>query len=82
MKLLEWILMKLLGNTKGFDFNMCDWDILTLGNKVRNGIPLTQSEVYAKIFLEQMGEFMELWDPTEKWQKPYGDVLNEHRKLH
>lgn len=82
MKLLEWILMKLLGNTKGFDFNMCDWDILTLGNKVTNGIPLTQSEVYAKIFLEQMGEFMELWDPTEKWQKPYGDVLNEHRKLH
>lgn len=82
MKLLEWILLKLLGNTKGFDFNMCDWDILTLGNKVRNGIPLTQSEVYAKIFLEQMGEFMELWDPTEKWQKPYGDVLNEHRKLH
>lgn len=82
MKLLEWILMKLLGNTKGFEFNMCDWDILTLENKVRNGIPLTQSEVYAKIFLEQMGEFMELWDPTEKWQKPYGDVLNEHRKLH
>ena len=74
--------MKLLGNTKGFEFNMCDWDILTLENKVRNGIPLTQSEVYAKIFLEQMGEFMELWDPTEKWQKPYGDVLNEHRKLH
>lgn len=82
MKLLEWILMKLLGNTKGFDFNMCDWDILTLGNKVTNGIPLTQSEVYARIFLEQMGNFMELWDPTEKWQKPYGDVLNEHRKLH
>lgn len=82
MKLLEWILIKLLGNTNGFNFNMWDWDILTLGNKTYNGIPFTQSEIYAKIFLEQMGEVMKIWNPSEKWQKPYGDVLNEHRKLH
>ena len=82
MSLIEKIYIKLLGNTKGFSFNMCDWDILTLGEKTAKGIPLTASEVYAKTFLEQMGEYMELWDPTQKWKKPYGDVLNEHRNLH
>lgn len=82
MKVIEKILIKLLGNTKGFAFNMCDWDIMTLAEKRFKGIPLTPSEVYAKTFLEQMGEFMELWDPSEKWKKPYGQVLNEQRKLH
>lgn len=82
MKFLEKLYIKLLGNTKGMSFNMCDWDILTLGEKTAKGIPLTQAEVYAKIFLEQMGEYMELWDPSKKWKKPYGDVLNEHRNLH
>ena len=82
MSLIEKIYTKLLGNTKGFSFNMWDWDILTLCDKRQRGIPLTASEVYAKIFLEQMGEYIELWNPTEKWKKPYGDVLNEHRNLH
>lgn len=82
MSLIEKIYIKLLGNTKGFSFNMCDWDILTLCDKRQRGIPLTASEVYAKTFLEQMGEYIELWNPTEKWKKPYGDVLNEHRNLH
>ena len=65
MKFLEKLYIKLLGNTKGMLFNMCDWDILTLGEKTMNGIPLTQSEIYAKIFLEQIGEYMELWNPTK-----------------
>ena len=82
MKFLEKLYIKLLGNTKGMLFNMCDWDILTLGEKTMNGIPLTQSEIYAKIFLEQMGEYMELWDPTKKWKRPYGKILNETRTLH
>ena len=82
MKFLEKLYMKLLGNTKGMLFNMCDWDILTLGEKTMNGIPLTQSEIYAKIFLEQMGEYMELWNPTKKWKRPYGKMLNETRSLH
>ena len=47
-----------------------------------NGIPLTQSEIYAKIFLEQMGEYMELWNPMKKWKRPYGKILNETRTLH
>ncbi len=82
MSWIEKLHIKLLGNTKGFSFNMCDWDILTLCDKSQMGIPLTASEVYAKTFLEQIGEYMELWNPTEKWEKPYGDVLNEHRNLH
>lgn len=82
MKFLEKLYIKLLGNTKGMLFNMCDWDILTLGEKTMNGIPLTQSEIYAKIFLEQMGEYMELWNPTKKWKRPYGKMLNETRSLH
>ena len=82
MKFLEKLYIKLLGNTKGMLFNMCDWDILTLGEKTMNGIPLTQSEIYAKIFLEQMGEYMELWNPTKKWKQPYGKMLNETRFLH
>lgn len=82
MKFLEKLYIKLLGNTKGMLFNMCDWDILTLGEKTMNGIPLTQSEIYAKIFLEQMGEYMELWNPTKKWKRPYGKMLNETRTLH
>ena len=82
MKTIEKILIKLLGNTKGFSFNMWDWDIMTLGEKYEKGIPRTPAEVYAKTFLEQMGEYMELWDPSEKWEKPYGNVLNEHRDLH
>ena len=82
MKFLEKLYIKLLGNTKGMLFNMCDWDILTLGEKTMNGIPLTQSEIYAKIFLEQMGEYMELWDPTKKWKRPYGKMLNKTRTLH
>ena len=82
MSLIEKRYIKLLDNTKGFAFNMCDWDIMTLAEKTFKGIPLTPSEVYAKTFLEQMGDYIELWHPSEKWQKPYGDVLNEHRKLH
>ena len=82
MKFLEKLYIKLLGNTKGMRFNMCDWDILTLGEKTINGIPLTQSEIYAKIFLEQIGEYMELWNPTKKWKRPYGKILNETRTLH
>ena len=82
MKFLEKLYIKLLGNTKGMLFNMCDWDILTLGEKTMNGMPLTQSEIYAKIFLEQMGEYMELWNPTKKWKRPYGKMLNETRSLH
>ena len=82
MKLIEKILIKLLGNTRGFSFNMYDWEIGILADKMQKGIPLTAPEVYAKIFLEQMGEYMELWDPSEKWVKPYGDALNEHRNLH
>ena len=82
MKFLEKLYIKLLGNTKGMLFNMCDWDILTLGEKTMNSIPLTQSEIYAKIFLEQIGEYMELWDPTKKWKLPYGKMLNEIRSLH
>lgn len=82
MKFLEKLYIKLLGNTKGMLFNMCNWDILTLGEKTINGIPLTQSEIYAKIFLEQMGEYMELWNPTKKRKRPYGKILNETRTLH
>ena len=81
MSLIEKIFVKILGNTKGFKFNMCDWDILTLAEKCRIGSPLTASEIYAKTFIEQMGEYIELWNPSEKWVKPYGDVLNEHRNL-
>ena len=82
MKVIEKILIKLLGNTKGYDFNMCDWDIMSLAEHRRTGKPLTKAEAHALVFLEGMGDWMELWHPSEKWQKPYGDVLNEHRKLH
>ena len=82
MKFLEKLYIKLLGNTKSMSFNMCDWDILTLSEKTEKGIPLTPAELYAKIFLEQMGEYIELWNPTKKWTRPYGKVLNETRTLH
>ena len=82
MSFIEKIYIKLLGNTKGYDFNMFDWDILTLRDKWDTGKQLTKAEWHAKAFLEQMGEVINRWHPVEKWQKPYGDVLNEHRKLH
>ena len=82
MRILEKILVKMLGNTKGFSFNMWDWDIMTLAGKYTGGIPLSPSEVYASTFLRMMGEYMEIWSPSEKWKKPYGDELNEHRNLH
>jgi len=82
MKLIEKIFVKLLGNTKGYDFNICDWDILSLAEHWRTGKPLSKAEAHALIFLERVGEWMKIWHPSEKWQKPYGDVLNEHRNLH
>ena len=36
----------------------------------------------SKNFLEDVGEVIERWHPTEKWKKPYGKILNETRKLH
>lgn len=82
MCLIEKLLEKFRGNTKGCDFNLCDWDIMSLFEHVYSGKPLTKSEVYAKSFLEDMGNVIERWHPTEKWKRPYGQVLNEHRTLH
>lgn len=82
LKIIEKLYIKLLGNTKGHDFNMCDWDIMSLGEHWRTGKPLTKAEAHAIVFLKEMGDWMELWHPTEKWKKPYGKILNETRKLH
>ena len=82
MGILEKIWIKLLGNTKGYDFNLCDWDIMSLREHRMGWKPLSKAESHALIFLEQMGEWMEIWDPSEKWKRPYGEELNEKRKLH
>lgn len=82
VKVIEKILIKLLGNTHGYDCNLCDWDILSLADHWNTGKPLTKAEQYAKAFLEDIGEVLEQWQPTEKWQRPYGKELNETRKLH
>lgn len=82
LKTIEKLLVKLRGNTAGYDFNMFDWDILSLGEKCRLGRRLTKSEEHARNFLAQMNETFNIWHPPEKWRRPYGDVLNEKRKLH
>ena len=82
LKFIERIWIKFLGNTKGYDCNLCDWDVVSLAEHWNTGKPLTQAEKYAKAFLDDVGEVIERWHPTEKWKKPYGSVLNETRKLH
>lgn len=82
MTLFEKILIKFQGNSDGKDYNVCDWDILTLADHWNNGIPLTKAEQHAKAFLEDVGEVLNRWHPVEKWKRPYGQMLNETRKLH
>lgn len=82
LKAIEWILVKLGGKTVGYGFNLWDWDILTLGRKWWKGEPLTEAEDAARLFLEDVGNVLDIWQPQEKWEKPTGDVLNEHRNLH
>ena len=82
MKILLTLYIKRLGNTKGYDFNLCDWDIMSLHEHRMGWKPLTKAESHALIFLELMGEWMEIGDPSEKWKRPYGEELNEKRKLH
>ena len=82
LKTIEKLYIKLLGKTRGYDFNMCDWDIMSLDEHWRTGKPLTKAEAQAMVFLKEMGDWMEIWDPTKRWKKPYGKILNETRKLH
>ena len=82
LKSIEKILIKLRGNTLGYDFNMFDWDILSLGEHYWKGEPLTKSEQYAEAFLEEVRKVLDVWQPPEKWVKPTGEILNEHRNLH
>lgn len=83
MHFIEKILIKLTGNSKGYDCNLRDWDILSLGEHVRKTPwELTKSEKHAIAFLEDVGKVLDVWDPPEKWVKPTGDILNEHRNLH
>jgi hypothetical protein len=82
MTILEKLYIKCLGNTKGYDFNILDWDVMSLQEHWDSGQPLTKAERHAKKFLEDIGEVLERWHPTEKWKRPYGDELNEKRNLH
>ena len=82
MQLIETILVKLSGNTKGLTYNMWDWDILSLGEHVRTSPHLTPAERHAKAFLEEVGKVLDIRDPLEKWVKPTGKILNEYRNLH
>lgn len=82
LKLIEKILVKLAGNTAGRDYNMWDWDVMTLASKWRTAKPLTKAETAAKGFLEEIGAVLNIWDPPEKWHKAYGKDLNEKRELH
>lgn len=82
MSLIERCLTKFKGNTKGLDFNLCDWHSPDILDKMYWGKPLTKSELAACAFFEEIGEVLNRWSPPEKWEKPTGDVLNEHRKLH
>lgn len=55
LKLIEKILIKLQGNTKGYDFNVYDWNIVSLYEKYyKSSKPLTKAENYAKVFLEKI----------------------------
>ena len=83
IKVIEKILVKLSGNTKGYNFNVWDWDSESLVEKSRKKPwELTDSEKYALAFFEEIGEVLNIWQPIKKWQKPTGDILNEHRNLH
>lgn len=82
LKFLEHLYIKCLGNTKGYDFNMCDWDIMSLHNKTLTGQQYTKAEKHALKFLEEMGIVLNKWNPVKKWVRPYGKILNETRKLH
>ena len=82
LKFLEHLYIKYLGNTKGYDFNMCDWDIVTLHRKFLTGQQYTKAEKHALKFLEDMKVVLDIWDPPKKWGRPYGKILNEQRKLH
>ena len=82
MQLIETILVKLSGNTKGLTYNMWDWDILSLGEHVRTFSHLTPAERHAKAFLEEVGKALDILDLPEKWLKPTGKILNEYRNLH
>lgn len=66
MKILEKILIKLYGNTKGLDFNIWDWDSITLSKKLYYHMPLTKSELYALQFFEKIGEQFELVGSIKK----------------
>ena len=82
MQLIETILVKLSGNTKGLTYNMWDWDILSLGKHVQTSSHLTPAERHAKAFLEEVGKALDIWDPLEKLVKPTSKILNEYRNLH
>ena len=82
IKLIEKLLNKMRGNTVGYDFNITDWDILTLGKKSRSIEPYTKAEKHAIAFLEEVGEVLEQWHQTKKCERPTGQILNENRKLH
>lgn len=81
LKLIEKLLIKLSGNTSGYDFNMFDWDIMSLFDHYYHAAKLTKAVQHALAFLEEVGRTMERWHPTEKRHKPYGRILNETRKL-
>lgn len=82
MSMIEKLLIKLSGNTKGYDYNLWDWDILSLGEHMRQPWKMTKAEKHAAAFLEEVGAVLDVWDPPKKWVKPTGDILNEHRNLH
>ena len=82
LKAIEKLLVKFSGNTIGYDFNMFDWDVMTLAEKWRTAKPLTLPEIHAKKFLEEVGEVLNRWQPIEKWHRAYGKDLNEKRELH
>lgn len=42
--------------------NITKWDILSLAKKYNSGKQLSDSEKLAKIFLEEMGNYMKLGD--------------------
>lgn len=44
MRFIEKIYIKLLGNAKGYDFNMFDWNILTLRDKLVKGKQFAKAE--------------------------------------
>jgi len=58
-----------------------DWSLDEIYAKLhgKNLDKYTYAEKHALMFFEEMGDY---FGERETWTKPYGDVLNEKRKLH